>query len=45
MEGGDFIDQGNKKWKAALVRERFEWKDAKDILAMELPQPPRSDFI
>ncbi|KNA15232.1 hypothetical protein SOVF_100060 [Spinacia oleracea] len=32
-------------WKATLVRERFEWKDAKDILAMELPQSPKSDFI
>lgn len=40
----DFIEPFGKSWKTDIVRQRFEWKDAKEILGIELPQTPSDDF-
>ncbi|XP_056690482.1 uncharacterized protein [Spinacia oleracea] len=41
----DLIDKDNNIWKGSVIRQRFEWRDAKDILAMDLPRCPTSDFV
>ncbi|XP_056688684.1 uncharacterized protein [Spinacia oleracea] len=41
----DFIHQHSNTWNVSLIRQCFEWKDAKDILAMDLPHTPATDFI
>ncbi|XP_021864500.2 uncharacterized protein [Spinacia oleracea] len=41
----DFINQADRKWKSEDVRRCFVWKDAKQILGMELPKDPTDDFL
>lgn len=41
----DFICHSSKDWRTNLVRERFEWKDDNNILAMEIPSNEAEDFV
>ncbi|XP_056698590.1 uncharacterized protein [Spinacia oleracea] len=40
----EFIDRGSSAWKSELVRNRFVWKDACAILAMEVPKGEMEDI-
>ncbi|XP_056698764.1 uncharacterized protein [Spinacia oleracea] len=40
----EFIYRDSSSWKANLVRERFVWKDAWSILAMEVPKEEGEDY-
>lgn len=41
----NFVEHNGTSWKTNMVRQKFEWKDASDILAMELSHNPSNDFI